>query len=413
MVQLNLTGLIIFSAALIAASVLVTRGLVSFESAKPDPSGRAAANPTPFPDAAPVVEQKDPAPWGQLVTQDIDLEQPEEYLTFEADQNTTETWAFEGMTPAAVRSLMQSCGVAADAIDRALSLPLLSIVGSNTVVTPDMALVLSLTPATRARLYGALGRFGSNRLMQFPFCLVGQNAAGNFAGSGLGEDVTALLRKLLYPRGDGQCFSDLGVLLREIPSQPERLRVLKALSRQSAVMARLRIWPDTDVDKLLAYWCRGAQIKDLRPLLESLKRVPDGTSISLLYLLPPFARQRLYTYPEPGRAGDPAMDCHWTTMNFFNEVPDNRFSDPAYTVAFLESHYYKIGAPTAYGDRVFLLDRNGNAIHSAVYLADGLVFTKNGNNFAQPWMLMRLKDLIAEYTTDIAPPMAVYRNRDR
>ena len=59
----------------------------------------------------------------------------------------------------------------------------------------------------------------------------------------------------------------------------------------------------------------------------------------------------------------------------------------------------------------FLLDKNGNAIHSAVYLADDIVFTKNGNNYTQPWMLMHLKDLIAEYTTDVATGMAVYRDR--
>jgi hypothetical protein len=150
----------------------------------------------------------------------------------------------------------------------------------------------------------------------------------------------------------------------------------------------------------------------MRPLLESLKRQPTGGAASILYFLPPFARQRLYSYPLPSQLGDPTMDCHWSTMNFFNEIPDNRFSDPAYTVAYLKTNYYQIAKPIAYGDRIFLLDKNGNAIHSAVYLADDVVFTKNGNNFAQPWMLMRLKNLIAEYTTDTPPGMAVYRDRN-
>jgi hypothetical protein len=99
-------------------------------------------------------------------------------------------------------------------------------------------------------------------------------------------------------------------------------------------------------------------------------------------------------------------------MNFFNEIPDNRFSDPKYTVSYLLSNYYRIAKPTAYGDRIFLLDKNGNAIHSAVYLADDIVFTKNGNNYTQPWMLMHLKDLLAEYATDEAPAIAVYRDKN-
>jgi hypothetical protein len=58
------------------------------------------------------------------------------------------------------------------------------------------------------------------------------------------------------------------------------------------------------------------------------------------------------------------------------------------------------------------LDKNGNSIHSAVYLADDIVFTKNGNNYAQPWMLMHLKDLLAEYSRDSAPEIIVYRNKN-
>ena len=99
-------------------------------------------------------------------------------------------------------------------------------------------------------------------------------------------------------------------------------------------------------------------------------------------------------------------------MNFFNAVPDNRFSEPAYTVDYLKSHFYQIAKPSAYGDRIFLLDKNGNAIHSAVYLADDIVFTKNGNNYTQPWMLMHLNDLLAEYTSDEPPTIVVYRDKN-
>ncbi len=45
--------------------------------------------------------------------------------------------------------------------------------------------------------------------------------------------------------------------------------------------------------------------------------------------------------------------------------------------------------------------------HSAVYLADDLVFTKNGNNYRQPWMLMHIANLLATYPA--SPPMkAIY-----
>jgi hypothetical protein len=37
---------------------------------------------------------------------------------------------------------------------------------------------------------------------------------------------------------------------------------------------------------------------------------------------------------------------------------------------------------------------------------------KNGNNYSQPWMPMHLNDLVARHTTDVAPPMVVYRNKN-
>ncbi len=68
--------------------------------------------------------------------------------------------------------------------------------------------------------------------------------------------------------------------------------------------------------------------------------------------------------------------------------------------------------PTVYGDIIFLLDEHKNAIHSAVYVADDIVFTKNGDNYTQPWTLMRMNDLLATYAATDPPHVAVYRNKN-
>ena len=91
--------------------------------------------------------------------------------------------------------------------------------------------------------------------------------------------------------------------------------VARSFQRVRGVMASVRLRPDTDTDKLLGYWAwpGGIRIKDVAPLIESLKHTTDGR-IGLVYLLPQFvARQRLYTFPMPSRPGDAAMDCHWST----------------------------------------------------------------------------------------------------
>jgi hypothetical protein len=309
---------------------------------------------------------------------------------------------------------MLSSGLTESQADRALAPGRVSSSNGNTILSPENDLVASLSPEIRANLYHELAHSPENEHMRFPFCYSGNTFEEAFATNHVSAAVTAMVKKLMYPRGELQCFSDYELVLLQIPDKDEQMRLLRALSSESAVMAGVRIRPDTDTDKLLGYWAwpGGIRIKDVAPLLESLKHIPDGR-IGLVYLLPQFARQRLYTFPMPSRPGDPAMDCHWSTMNFFNEVPDDRFTDPAYTVKYLESNYYQIARPTKYGDIVLFLDGDSNnAIHSAVYLADDIVFTKNGNNMAQPWMLMHLKDLTRKYESDGPGRMLIYRNRN-
>jgi hypothetical protein len=251
-----------------------------------------------------------------------------------------------------------------------------------------------------------------NHYMQFPFCFPGKSF-DVFLERERGNPGLAMVKQLLYPRGGAQCFSDFEMVIRSLSSDAERVALAKALSRQSAVLLRVRVRPETDLDRLLGYWGRGVQSKDVRPLMESIQRLQHGGTVSVIYLLPKFARDRLYTYPFDENPGDPAMDCHWTTMNFFNEKPDNRFANAQFTVSFLQTNYYRIAQPGLLGDRIFLVDDRGNAIHSAVYIADNIVFTKNGNNFTQPWTLMRLDDLVATYSQLEKPPQTiVYRSKN-
>ncbi len=179
----------------------------------------------------------------------------------------------------------------------------------------------------------------------------------------------ALLKQLVYPNGTAQQFSDYAFLLEKIPTVERRTAMTQVLSRQSAVLARLSVTPDTDIDKIAAYWGNMPNVRftDIRPLMESLKQLPEGGTISLLYLLPKFARDRLYTFPLPAQPGDPMMDCHWTTFNFSNDTPDNRFNDPTYAVEYIRKNYYQIAAPSLYGDILLLMNDKNEVKHSAVF----------------------------------------------
>ncbi len=413
-IRFSVLGLSILSASLILAGGLSALALAHSLS-KPGSRAAPTADPrasAPATDASPATDP----PWGDLITQDIELERPEEYFNAEGIPNRTPVWTFARMKADQVRSLMLACGLTSEQVARALSPDRITVTDTNTLVLPDDDLVLSLSPEVRARLYGELGTNPANTYMSYPVSFPGNSFDAAIKDVAVPPAVVDLVRSLLYRRGDTQYFSDFGVVLGRLPTDQQRMDLFRALSRQPAVMARLHVRPTSDVDKLLGYWASapGVRLTDLRTMLESLKRHPGGGDVSIAYLLPPFARQRLYIYPLRTDGAQVAMDCFWSTMNFFNETPDNRFSSqPGYLTQYLADHYYQLAKPTHYGDLIFFYDEKKNeAVHSAVYIADDIVFTKNGGDLRQPWTLMRLKDLVASYSATGQPQLLIYRNKN-
>jgi hypothetical protein len=408
----NLPGLALFSSALVLTGSAVTFGV----RAVPLPAARTSAGDH----ARDANERPDrqwrsvKGPWGELLVSEIELERPEEYIGYDASPRT-ETWTFGGSTPDQVRELLLRSHVSAAQIERALSPQMMSVGADGVVITPDDDLVLSLSPASRDQLYRVLGKNPKNSYMHQPFELRPGDAQRWFSDSSFDPSLIALFQKLLYPRGDVMNFSDYEMIMQRIPREADRRAFAKTLSRQHALLLGLRVGPETDIDKMLGYWTAEAvHPKDLRPMFEALKRLPEGGSLNIAYVLPPFARARLYTFPEPNsNPQSPVFNCHWSTLNFFRDPPDDRFADEAYGVAYVHEHFYEIAKPSMYGDRIVLVDDQGGAIHSAVYIAADIVFTKNGGGFAQPWMMMSLQDMIRMYGSSEHVRMIVYRDKTR
>jgi hypothetical protein len=61
------------------------------------------------------------------------------------------------------------------------------------------------------------------------------------------------------------------------------------------------------------------------------------------------------------------------------------------------------------GDVVWFSDARGNTVHIAVYVAANYLFTKNGSDYSKPWLLMELKELLANYTTGKPLSVTFYR----
>jgi hypothetical protein len=401
--QFTLAGLIIFSLALMGGA-----SYAAFKLAEGRPrdlrADTLAVNPK---DKTRSVHL---GPWGELITRDIGLERPAEYLTEEVANPQPETWTFAGLNRDAVKLLLEKNGLtpgqAVVAIQSAVE------TNSGTALVPSMDFLLSLDAKTRAKLYLGLAGQNVSVYIDFPYIFPDGNINSIYADSRLNPDDVKLLKQLVYDNGTAQQLSDYDALLSRIPTAERRVALARAMSRQSAVFAGLVIKPDTDIDKIADYWGHLPNVRftDIRPLMEALKVLPEGGNLSLFYLLPKFARDRLYTYPLPPQAGEPVMDCHWTTFNFCSDTPDNRFNNPVYAVDYISKNYYQIAAPSVCGDVLLLMNEKNEVKHSAVFLADNIVFTKNGNNYRQPWMLMRISDLLATYPA--TPPLKlIYMRR--
>lgn len=403
--QFTLAGLIIFSLALIGGSAFLTYRL-------------AVGNKHKLADTF-AVDPKDKSnsvrvgPWGTLMTRDIELERPVEYLTDEVANPQPEVWAFSGMKLDAVKALFAKNGVAGEPFAEAFAPGNVSETSAGTELRPSEKFILSLGADSRRKLYLALAGLNANIYLDYPYIFPGDVVESIYNDQRLNPEDVALFKQLLYLNGGAHQLGDYQFMLGKIPTKERRVAMARSMSRQSAVLVRLAIRPDTDIDKIAGYWGNmpNVHFTDLRPLMESLKQLPEGGNVSLLYLLPKFARDRLYTFPLPPQAGEPTMDCHWSTFNFSNETPDNRFNDPNFAVQYIRQNFFQIAEPSLYGDVVLLMNDKQEVKHSAVYLADDIVFTKNGNNYRQPWMLMRIPDLLATYPS--TPPMRVIYMRHK
>jgi len=338
-----------------------------------------------------------------------------EYVGFERACGDGPAWNFGLVSPESLPGILESCGVTREQAERLMASRINGAAG-EVILRPDEQTLLALDPDVRSKLYLVLSRIPSNRFQASPYCIPDGNVAALFTKDDVcAAKAVSLMNGLLYRRNGYTYFSDPEVVLRRLSSKEESLSFLKVLTSQKAVMMHLLIRHDSDIDKPLNYWglsSPGVPLKDLRPLFESQQHLPGGGSISILHLLPPLAREKLFTSPLPPSDNRSTLpDCHWSALNFFSSIPDPRLSDNDYASRFITANYYEVGKPGVCGDLVLLVDAENRVVHSSVYIADDVVFTKNGSNYAQPWILMREKDMIGNFSAKEPLRVAYFRRK--
>ena len=177
---------------------------------------------------------------------------------------------------------------------------------------------------------------------------------------------------------------------------------MKALTRQKTMLVRLRVTKDSDLKMLSAYWGKGRWAPSIRTLLEAIDRVPGDTFSSIIALLPPLPGSQIYSYPVVQstqlNSTAPIRDCHWTSLNFFSDPAETRPVDAASFMREIATDYFPISGDPTFGDIIILAKPDGEIVHSAVFIADEIVFTKNGATPIFPWMFSTVPDLLKQYS---------------
>lgn len=352
-------------------------------------------------------------PWGHLEIQNMTMERPSEFVPEIPLQAAQTCWYFGSLEPAQIQALFASCDLTDS--ERAIL--------SNTnrwhwetngwSVLPGTNLAWNLNRPARQQIYDVLARYPENRLHQVPFRFPLAREEEWLENSGLAPETVDVAYRLMYRRGSSICFSDIEIL-SVLSSERERRRLVRTLSRLPAVFVNLQVNAQTRLDPIIEYWEAVKPRQDTQPFLESLSRLPGGSSINITYFLPPFARTRIYDYPD-GRTDDQntGEDCFWAAMNFFNTQPDDRFADPQQRISILARDYAEIEGNLALGDIILLINRHRIPFHACVYIADRVVFTKNGGTRNSPCLLMRMSDMLSYYNEIQPMRLAILRSKGR
>jgi hypothetical protein len=329
--------------------------------------------------------------WGQLEYLPIVIAPPLEFIPdAQGPMQEKRIWFFQAAAPEEVAQFLLQAGLSPMQVSRLMStaLPVPEIQGVGLVPPDD--LILGLAPSSRAAIYSRLAESPHNHPQRNAFRFFGISLDEWVGRSRLPKEVTALVEPLVYRRGDFMYFADIDLVTPRISDQALRRRLNKALFRESTLLVQLRIPRYGDIDRIADYWGTGGRRMDIRPLLESLG---DHTA-DITHLLPVFARRRMYTY-RPVSLGDfdkPQMiNCFWTALNFFNDPPDDRFLDFRTVLAAIKRDYYLVHDNFQLGDLVLWADKDETYYHAAVYIADDLVFTKNGDSILSPFVLVPLE----------------------
>jgi hypothetical protein len=353
-----------------------------------------------------------PGPWGILELVQVTLSPPVGLTKYYKQETKLGSWLFPGCAPLQVEGLLREFGCSPKLAGRLLTETNISYTFEGTELHPDAKLILELEPATRTRLYEWLANASEYSTQFNAFRYFGESLDSWLENAKLKPATIELVRPFVYQHGYFLKFADLGAIIPQINDEREVSLLMKALSREITLKVRLNLNNEDDLESLVSYWGRNHRENDVRPILESFAHFEDEHMVDIVHLLPPLPRKLLYTFPRhANNAAFQKQTCYWTALNFFNDLADDRWLNLLEVNRQVVNEWSPISDTPRFGDLALFIDNSERAYHAAVYVADDILFTKNGPSVVRPWMFTHENYLRHFYYRDEPLQVRYYRHR--
>lgn len=356
-------------------------------------------------------------PWGKLQCFYVFIEAPTEMMDELPTPDTKTKWSFPASDAARLPGLFEEAGLPRS-FSEALLDPARRIIEDGKIcLFPPLEMLAAMTPAMRNVIYPELAKLPDNKYHVSPVLITTDTVEEWYRSSALSPEIVSGIRRMAYHRGDCIAFSDLPAILNYARSDSEARQIYKACTRTRTLMVNLELPKnDTNVDEILDYWSTGLGLRrnDVEPIIESIIETDGVDRLDIVHILPALTRRLLYTYPDGEMSREGILpDCHWTSLNFFNYSPHEYLLDGRLATSSVLENFHAVDPPYQYGDILFFVDAlRGDAFHSCVYLADDIVYTKNGRNVFSPWILTKLADVKKIYFSGTSGRVEAYRHKE-
>ncbi|MBB5035220.1 hypothetical protein [Prosthecobacter vanneervenii] len=362
-------------------------------------------------------QQHRSGPWGEIYSTPFSISAPEELLPLRKLEESGTRWLFPNMHYSEVERLLEATGLPRSLVAELTEPGVLEQTPSGMEMKPSAKTLMALPAGPRKKLYQAVLEHPMNRGQ---IIFIHKDTLGDrFGRTHGGEHTLMLFKQLCCEHGDYLVFSGLSAVLEQLPTYEEKRDFMRGLTSQRTLTLRVHIKPGEDTSDLANYWGKGMKGTDVRTIFESIAATPTGGMLGVINMLPPLPSSQMFLYPMPDNPLNgpaPIRDCHWTSFNFFNDVAEPELGNQDFYMQKLKEEYIPAAGDPRYGDIALFTKPSGAIVHSAVYIADDIFYTKNGATFTYPWMLETLPDLIKQYSFQVEPGeklvVSYFRNKN-